>query len=79
MLFRSGKTAALISAVDLLKGLGISMQMDVLNVPGATGYYDTDYAAKGKANFENCQLCSREKCQGRKAQYDKDLYKEKFA
>ena len=43
-----GKTAALISAVDLLKGLGKSMKMDVLDVPGATGYYDTDYAAKGK-------------------------------
>ncbi|KJS23571.1 MAG: hypothetical protein VR72_00170 [Clostridiaceae bacterium BRH_c20a] len=32
-----------------------------------------------EVNFENCQLCSREKCPGRKAQYDKDLYKEKFA
>jgi 2,3-bisphosphoglycerate-independent phosphoglycerate mutase len=43
-----GKTAALISAVDLLKGLAVCMKMDVVNVPGATGYYDTDYAAKGK-------------------------------
>ncbi len=42
------RTAALISAVDLLKGLGLSMKMDVLDVPGATGYFDTDYAAKGK-------------------------------
>jgi 2,3-bisphosphoglycerate-independent phosphoglycerate mutase len=43
-----GKRAALISAVDLLKGLAVSVKMDVIVVPGATGYYDTDYAAKGK-------------------------------
>lgn len=43
-----GVRAALISAVDLLKGLAISMKIDVIDVPGATGYYDTDYAAKGK-------------------------------
>jgi 2,3-bisphosphoglycerate-independent phosphoglycerate mutase len=42
-----GVRAALISAVDLLKGLAISMKIDVIDVPGATGYYDTDYAAKG--------------------------------
>lgn len=43
-----GQRAALISAVDLLKGLAISMRIEVIEVPGATGYYDTDYAAKGK-------------------------------
>jgi len=43
-----GRRAALISAVDLLKGLAVSVKMDVVVVPGATGYYDTDYAAKGK-------------------------------
>lgn len=42
------RNAALISAVDLLKGLAISVKMDVIDVPGATGYYDTDYAAKGR-------------------------------
>ena len=45
---KHGKRAAVISAVDLLKGLAISMKMDVIEVPGATGYYDTDYAAKGE-------------------------------
>ena len=43
-----GKHAGLISAVDLLRGLAVSMKMDVIEVPGATGYYDTDYAAKGR-------------------------------
>jgi len=45
---RFGKRAALISAVDLLKGLAVSVKMDVIVVPGATGYFDTNYAAKGK-------------------------------
>lgn len=43
-----GKEAVLISAVDLLKGIALSIGMDVIRVPGATGYLDTDYAAKGK-------------------------------
>ncbi len=41
-------TGGLISAVDLLKGLGINAGLDVINVPGATGYIDTNY--KGKAD-----------------------------
>ncbi|ATW23913.1 vitamin B12 dependent-methionine synthase activation domain-containing protein [Candidatus Formimonas warabiya] len=31
-----------------------------------------------EGTYENCQLCPREKCPGRKAPYDKDLYEEKF-
>ncbi|MDK2891935.1 cofactor-independent phosphoglycerate mutase [Methanohalophilus sp.] len=38
--------ASVISAVDLIKGLGVYAGMDVLNVPGATGYIDTNYAGK---------------------------------
>ena len=45
---RFGLRGALISAVDLLKGLAVSAGLDVILVPGATGYLDTDYAAKGK-------------------------------
>ena len=41
-------TGSLISAVDLLKGLGVMAGLDVLNIPGATGYIDTNY--KGKAD-----------------------------
>jgi 2,3-bisphosphoglycerate-independent phosphoglycerate mutase len=44
-----GITGAMISAVDLLKGLAIYAGMDVIEVPGATGYLDTNYA--GKADY----------------------------
>jgi 2,3-bisphosphoglycerate-independent phosphoglycerate mutase len=40
---------SLISAVDLLKGLGRTIGMDVLDVQGATGYLDTNYEGKAKA------------------------------
>jgi len=40
---------AIISAVDLLKGLGRKIGLEVIHVPGATGYYDTNY--RGKANY----------------------------
>ncbi len=40
---------ALISAVDLLKGIGHYLGMQVINVPGATGYLDTNY--EGKADY----------------------------
>lgn len=46
---RHGIRGAVITAVDLLKGLGVHAGMEVINVPGATGYYDTDYQAK--ANY----------------------------
>ena len=39
---------AVITAVDLLRGLGRLLGWDVIEVPGATGYLDTDYAAKGQ-------------------------------
>ncbi|MHC1575106.1 MAG: cofactor-independent phosphoglycerate mutase [Candidatus Methanogasteraceae archaeon] len=41
-----GITGSMISAVDLLKGLAIYAGMDVIEVPGATGYLDTNYAGK---------------------------------
>jgi len=41
-----GVDGAVISAVDLVKGLGVLAQLKVPHVPGATGYLDTDYAAK---------------------------------
>ena len=46
---RYGITAAVISAVDVINGLGRCMGMDVIHVPGATGYVDTDYEAKADA------------------------------
>ncbi len=44
-----GIKGAIISAVDLLKGIGFYTGMEALNVPGATGYYDTNYAGKAES------------------------------
>ena len=43
-----GKTGKMITAVDLLRGLAALIGWDRIEVPGATGYTDTDYAAKGR-------------------------------
>ncbi len=45
---RFGVRGAIISAVDLVRGLGVLTGLEVVNVPGATGYYDTNYAGKGE-------------------------------
>lgn len=50
-----GKSGAVITAVDLLRGLGRLLGWDVIEVEGATGYIDTDYAAKGRAAIETLQ------------------------
>jgi 2,3-bisphosphoglycerate-independent phosphoglycerate mutase len=44
-----GKRGAIISAVDLVRGVGVLLGWMRIDVPGATGYLDTDYAAKGRA------------------------------
>ncbi len=44
-----GVRGAVISAVDLVNGLGVCAGMDVIKVPGVTGYYDTNY--EGKAYY----------------------------
>ncbi len=44
-----GLTGAIISAVDLVRGVGVLAGWTRIDVPGATGYLDTDYAAKGAA------------------------------
>ena len=43
---------AMITAVDLLRGLASLIGWDRIEVPGATGYVDTDYAAKGRYAIE---------------------------
>jgi 2,3-bisphosphoglycerate-independent phosphoglycerate mutase len=47
-----GLTGAVISAVDLIKGIGICAGFDVVNVEGATGYIDTNYLGKAQAALE---------------------------
>ena len=43
-----GVSGAMITGVDLLRGLGALAGWRRIDVPGATGYLDTDYAAKGR-------------------------------
>ena len=43
-----GRSGTMITAVDLLRGLASLAGWKRLEVPGATGYLDTDYAAKGR-------------------------------
>ena len=43
-----GKRGGIISAVDLLNGIGRCAGMEVISVTGATGYLDTDYDAKAR-------------------------------
>ena len=43
---------AVISAVDVVKGIGLCAGLSVLNVPGVTGYFDTDYDAKARYAIE---------------------------
>ena len=49
---KNGVSATVISAVDLLKGIGICGGMDTPNVPNTTGYIDTDFEAKTGAGIE---------------------------
>ena len=47
-----GITASVITGVDLLRGIGNFAGMNIVNVPGATGYFDTDYKQKGEYGIE---------------------------
>ncbi|HKL48855.1 MAG TPA: cofactor-independent phosphoglycerate mutase [Desulfuromonadales bacterium] len=53
-----GVTGAVISAVDLIKGIGVYAGLDIIEVPGATGYLDTNY--RGKAEYALEALKSRD-------------------
>ncbi|BAI62520.1 2,3-bisphosphoglycerate-independent phosphoglycerate mutase [Methanocella paludicola SANAE] len=50
-----GLKGSVISAVDLIKGLGVSAGLEVIEVPGATGYFDTDYRAKARYALESLE------------------------
>jgi 2,3-bisphosphoglycerate-independent phosphoglycerate mutase len=45
---RGRKKGAMITAVDLLRGIATLIGWDNIAVPGITGYIDTDFAAKGR-------------------------------
>lgn len=48
-------TGSVISAVDLIKGLGKILGLEVINIPGATGFYDTDYEGKARAAIKTLE------------------------
>ncbi len=48
----TGLTGGIISAVDLLNGIGTYAGMEIIKVPGATGFIDTDYQAKARYAIE---------------------------
>ena len=50
---RFGVEGSVISAVDLVNGLGRLAGLQLIKVPGATGYLDTDYAAKARYGLES--------------------------
>ncbi|MHB0997688.1 MAG: cofactor-independent phosphoglycerate mutase [Armatimonadota bacterium] len=45
---KTGLTGAVVAAVDLLRGLGRAMGLKVIDVPGATGYLDTNFVGKAQ-------------------------------
>jgi 2,3-bisphosphoglycerate-independent phosphoglycerate mutase len=53
-----GLDGSIISAVDLVNGIGRLIGLNVINVPGATGYYDTNF--KGKAEYALESLKTRD-------------------
>ncbi len=46
------ESSAVISAVDLIQGIGVYAGMDVIKVDGATGLHDTNYEGKAQATVE---------------------------
>lgn len=50
-----GVRAGMVTAVDLVRGLGVLTDMQIVEVPGATGWYDTDYEGKRDAAIEALQ------------------------
>lgn len=53
-----GLKGSVISAVDLIKGIGFFAGLEIINVPGATGYLDTNYV--GKAEYALDSLRSKD-------------------
>lgn len=49
------QSGAVISAVDLIQGIGVYAGLDVIKVEGATGLYDTNYEGKAQAALEALQ------------------------
>ena len=48
-------TGAVISAVDLIRGIGVYAGLEIIKVPGATGLHDTNYEGKADAVLDALQ------------------------
>ena len=49
------KNGSVISAVDLVKGIGRCASMNIINVEGATGYLDTNYLGKVESGLKELE------------------------
>jgi 2,3-bisphosphoglycerate-independent phosphoglycerate mutase len=47
-----GLSGAVITGVDLIRGIATYLDWNIINVPGATGYLDTNYKAKAQYAIE---------------------------
>ena len=54
---KTGKSGAMISAVDLLKGIAVGAGMEVIQVPGANGGLHTNYEGKADAAVAAMDRC----------------------
>ena len=50
------RSASVISAVDLIRGIGVYAGMKIINVKGATGLFDTNYEGKSEAAIEALKI-----------------------
>lgn len=49
---KTGLSGAVVSAVDLIQGIGVCAGMQILRVPGATGTYTTNFSGKAQAALD---------------------------
>lgn len=54
---KTSLTGAVVAAVDLTKGLGRAAGLRVIDVPGATGYLDTNFEGKALCTLEALKTC----------------------
>jgi len=52
-----GLKGAVITAVDLIRGIAVYAGLDIIEVPGATGLFDTNYEGKAQAAIDALKRC----------------------
>jgi len=52
---RFGLSGAIISAVDLIRGIGFLLGFKIIQVPGITGYLDTNYSGKAEYALQSLE------------------------